>query len=276
MDTFKTYTSYQLATSELQTLLQNTVMPRPIAFASTLDTQGNPNLSPFSFFNVFSSNPPILIFSPARKGTDGTLKDTFLNIKDTQEVVINMVSKNMVEQMSLSSVAYAKGINEFEKAGFTMLPSEKVKPYRVEESPVQFECKVKDVIEMGNEPGAGNLVICEVINIHVSENAFDNKGNIDPIRLDLVGRMGGPYYIQTTSEGLFQIPKPVATIAMGIDALPEHIRTSPHLTGAELARLAGMEQLPKSTGVKPTQDDFKKAKNLISKGKIVEAYGLLY
>jgi flavin reductase (DIM6/NTAB) family NADH-FMN oxidoreductase RutF len=276
MDSYKSYLTNSLKTSDLQTILQNTVMPRPIAFASTIDKEGNPNLSPFSFFNVFSSNPPILIFSPARKGTDGSLKDTFLNAKETEEVVVNMVSKPMVEQMSLASTAYAKGVNEFEKAGFTMLPSEEVKAYRVAESPVQFECKILEIRELGVNPGAGNLVICEVLKIHISEKAYDKKGNIDPFLLDLVGRMGGPYYIKTTQEGLFQIPKPLGSIAMGVDALPEHIRTSPYLTGAELARLAGLEKLPEPTGASQTQMDFTQAKKLIAEGKIVEAFGLLH
>lgn len=272
----KSFTPNELKTSDLQTILQNTVMPRPIAFASTIDKEGNPNLSPFSFFNVFSSNPPILILSPARKGTDGSLKDTFLNAQETEEVVVNMVSKPMVEQMSLASTAYAKGVNEFEKAGFSMLASDKVKPFRVGESPAQFECKILDIKEMGKNPGAGNLVICEVLKIHISKKAYDKKGTIDPFLLDLVGRMGGPYYIKTTQEGLFQIPKPLGSIAMGIDALPEHIRTSPYLTGAELARLAGLEKLPETTGAKPIQKDFEQAKKLIATGEIVKAFGLLY
>lgn len=272
----KTFTPKNIITPELQVLLQNTVMPRPIAFASTIDKEGNANLSPFSFFNVFSSRPPILIFSPARKGLDGGLKDTCYNVKETLEVVVNLVNKAIVEQMSLSSVAYDKGINEFEKSGLTMLASETVRPFRVAESPVQFECKVKDVLEMGDTPGAGNLVICEVTKIHIADHAFDANGSIDPHLLDLVGRMGGPYYIQTTKEGLFRIPKPVSRLAMGIDALPEHIRTSEFLSGSDLARLAGLEELPSSTGKKPTKSDFKKAKQLIQEGKIVEAFEMLY
>ncbi len=272
----KSYSPKGLKTSDLQTILQNTVMPRPIAFASTIDKEGNPNLSPFSFFNAFSSNPPILIFSPARKGTDGSLKDTYFNAKETKEVVINMVSNSMVEQMSLASTAYVKGVNEFEKAGFTMLPSEEVKAYRVAESPVQFECKIIEIKELGNNPGAGNLVICEVLKIHILNEAYDEKGNIDPFLLDLVGRMGGPYYIKTTQEGLFKIPKPIGSIAMGIDALPEYIRISPYLTGTELARLAGLEKLPDPTGIQPTKENFIHAKSLIADGKIVEAFTFLY
>lgn len=272
----RTYSPDRITTPELQALLQNTVMPRPIAFASTIDKEGRPNLSPFSFFNVFSTQPPILIFSPARKGVDGALKDTYFNVKETKEVVINLVDKKIVDQMSLSSVAYDKGINEFEKSGLTMLDSETVKPFRVAESPVQFECKVKDVIEMGNTPGAGNLIICEVKKIHVADHAFDTKGSINPLKLDLVGRMGGPYYIQTTKEGLFQIPKPLSKLAIGVDSLPEHIRTSDDLSGSDLARLAGVEQLPQSTGKNPSREDFIKAKQLIQEGKILEAFGVLY
>lgn len=222
--------------------------PRPIALASTLDQQGRPNLSPFSFFNVFSSNPPVMIFSPARRVRDNTTKHTLDNAMATMEVVINVVSFDMVQQTSLSSTEYAQGVNEFEKAGFTMLPSETIKPYRVAESPVQFECKVREVVTLGQEGGAGNLVICEVLRMHISEAVIDADGNIDQHKLDLVGRAGGSYY--TRSEGsFFEIPKPLRSKGVGVDALPEEIRNSKVLTGNDLGVLANVESLPEPANV---------------------------
>ena len=179
----------EIAAGKLQGYLQSAVAPRPIAFASTLDAYGNPNLSPFSFFNVFSSNPPILIFSPARRVRDNTTKHTLINAETTKEVVINIVNYDMVQQMSLSSTEYPKGINEFDKAGFTMLPSDTVKPFRVAESPVQFECKIIEIIALGDQGGAGNLVICEVVKMHISESILDVTGQIDQHKIDLVARM---------------------------------------------------------------------------------------
>ena len=266
----------QLSVGDLQTLLQNAVAPRPIAFASTIDKEGNPNLSPFSFFNVVSSNPPILLFSPARKGENGGLKDTYYNLKEVPEVVINVVHYQMVEQMSLSSVSYAKGVNEFEKAGLTPIPSEVVKPFRVKESPVQFECEVQQIIELGEEAGAGNLILCLVKRIHVQTSILDAKGQIDPFLIDLVGRMGGPYYVRTIKEALFEIPKPLGVMAMGIDQLPEHIKHSPYLTGNELARLGGVEALPTPTGKEPKAIDFEEAKKCIEAGNILEAFRYIY
>ena len=266
----------QLSVGDLQTLLQNAVAPRPIAFASTIDKDGNPNLSPFSFFNVVSSDPPILLFSPARKGENGGLKDTYFNIKEVPEVVINMVNFDLVEQMSLSSVSYAKGVNEFEKAGLTALPSDLVRPFRVKESPVQFECVVQQVIELGTAAGAGNLMLCLVKKIHVHTSILDTNGQIDPFLIDLVGRMGGPYYVRTVKEALFQIPKPLGIMAMGIDQLPNHIKHSPYLTGNELARLGGVEALPTPTGKEPKAIDFEEAKKCIEAGNIWDAFALLY
>jgi len=268
-----------LSVNDLQTILQNSIAPRPIAFASTIDNDGNPNLSPFSFFNIFSSNPPVLIFSPARKGEQGELKDTYLNVKEIPEVVINMVNFEMVEQMSLASVAYVRGIDEFKKSGFTPLASELVRPFRVKESPVQFECDVQQIIELGSEAGAGNLIICLIKRIHLNSAILDVNGNIDPLKTDLVGRMGGSYYIRTIKKALFQIPKPIASIAMGIDVIPDHIKNSKYLTGNELARLGGLEKMPIANlekGQIPTKIDFKKAKILIKEGKIIEAFGHLY
>ncbi len=232
------------ATKEIQSILLGAVAPRPIALAGTIDKEGRPNLSPFSFFNAFSANPPVLVFSPARRGTDGTTKDTFENIKEVDEVVINVVTEDIVEQASLSSGNYPKGVNEYEKAGFTALPSESVKPFRVKESPVQFECKVMDVIELGDQGGAGNLVICRILKIHINDDILDDQGRIINEKIKLVGRMGGNDYIKAFGNSLFQIPKPVSTKGVGIDALPPEIKSSKHLTGNILARIGSLEKLP--------------------------------
>ena len=208
---------------KLQGYLQSAVGPRPIAFASTLDKNGNPNLSPFSFFNVFSSNPPVLIFSPARRVRDNTIKHTLINCEATREVVINVVNYEIVQQMSLSSTEYADGVNEFLKSGLTMLPSEVVKPFRVAESPVQFECKVNEIISLGTEGGAGNLIICEVVKLHIDESILDENGNIDQHKIDLVSRMGANWYSRS-NEGLFEIPKPLATLGIGVDQIPDFVK----------------------------------------------------
>lgn len=232
-----------LSTGRLHGYLLSAVAPRPIAFASTVDANGNPNLSPFSFFNVFSANPPILIFSPARRVRDNTVKHTLENVEATREVVINVVNYDMVHQASLSSTEYAKGINEFEKSGLTMLKSDKVKPFRVAESPVQFECKVNDIIKLGTEGGAGNLVICEVVKFHITEEVLDDDNVIIQEKLDLVSRAGGDYY-NRTKKGFFEIPKPIRNLGMGVDAIPEDIRNSMILTGNDLGMLGNVEVLP--------------------------------
>ncbi len=234
----------EISTGTLHSYLLGAVAPRPIAFASTVDAQGNINLSPFSYFNCFGANPPILIFSPARRGRDNTTKHTYENVKEVPEVVINMVSYSMVEQMSLASTEYDKGINEFVKAGLTAVDSEIVAPPRVGESLVAFECKVIEVKETGEEGGAGNLVICEVVRIHIHEEVLDESGQIDPLRLDAVGRMGGNWYCRAQGDSLFEIPKPLRTLGMGIDQLPAAIRNSEVLTGNNLARLANVERIP--------------------------------
>lgn len=220
------------------------VVPRPIAFASTIDSSGNVNLSPFSYFNCFGANPPILVFSPARRGRDNTTKHTYENVLEVDEVVINMVNFGIVEQMSLASTEYSRGVNEFLKAGLTMVPSERIRPPRVGESPISFECKVTDIQPLGEEGGAGNLVICEVLLMHVNDDILDEHGHIDPYRLDAVARLGENYYCRVTADSIFEIPKPLRTHGIGIDQLPEDIRTSPVLTGNELARLANVESLP--------------------------------
>lgn len=239
----------ELTTKKLHGLLLSAVAPRPIAFASTLDAKGNPNLSPFSFFNVFSANPPILIFSPARRVRDNTLKHTLENAETTKEVVINVVNYDLVQQMSLSSTEYPEGVNEFEKAGLDMLPSDIVKPFRVAESPVQFECKVNEIIKLGTEGGAGNLVICEVVKLHVSKDVLNENETINQEKLDLVARAGGSYYSRA-NKGFFEIPKPLTTLGIGVDSMPEHVRNSMILTGNDLGMLGNVETLPRKDEVK--------------------------
>jgi flavin reductase (DIM6/NTAB) family NADH-FMN oxidoreductase RutF len=238
----------ELPQPKLHQYLLGAIGPRPIAFASTLDAEGRPNLAPYSFFNVFSSNPPILIFSPARRGRDNTTKHTLENALVTKECVINIVNYAMVEQMSLASTEYPEGVSEFTKTGLTPIASEVVKPFRVKEAPVQFECKINDVVALGTQGGAGNLVICEVVRIHVSEDILDEEGRISPVRIDQVARMGGHFYTRA-NQGLFQLPQPMTQIGMGFDKMPEDVRTSQVLTGNELAQLAGVEALPNETEV---------------------------
>ena len=234
-----------VSVGKLHQYLLGAIGPRPIAFASTIDEEGKPNLSPFSFFNVFGANPPILIFSPARRGRDNTTKHTFENAKKVDEVVINIVNYDIVQQMSLSSTEYGEGVNEFEKAGLTMLKSDLVKPFRVAESPVQFECKIKDVIETGTEGGAGNLVICHVVKMHVKEEVLDDNGFIDQHKIDQVARMGGNWYTRA-KMGMFEVPKPLSTLGIGVDAMPEEVRTSEVLTGNDLGKLGNVEALPEN------------------------------
>lgn len=239
----------EIPTAKLHAYLLGAVGPRPIALASTVDEQGRPNLSPFSFFNVFSSNPPVLIFAPNRRVRDNTNKDTYANVKAVPEVVINVVSWDMVQQVSLSSSEYGKGVNEFEKAGFTMLASEQVRPFRVAESPVQFECSVRSVIELGDKGGAGNLILCEVLRMHVQEDLLDEQGQIDQFRIDLVSRMGGNWYSRARN-GLFEVPKPLSTPGIGVDVMPEEVRRSDVLTGNDLGMLGNVPAFPSEEEVK--------------------------
>lgn len=234
---------------KLHGYLLGAIGPRPIAFASTIDGNGVPNLAPFSFFNVFSANPPIMVFSPARSGRTNTTKDTYNNVKNHPECVINVVTHDIVHQMSLASSPYSPGIDEFEKAGFTKLESEVVKPFRVAESPVQFECKVNEVIELGQEGGAGNLVIAEVVKIHINENVLDEDGKIDQRKIDLVARMGGNWYCHAAGDALFEISKPITTCGIGFDQIPEDILGSSILSGNDLGQLANVEKLPDETAV---------------------------
>jgi flavin reductase (DIM6/NTAB) family NADH-FMN oxidoreductase RutF len=279
-----------LSAAKTQGYLQAAVGPRPIAFASTIDEKGTPNLSPFSFFNVFSANPPILVFSPARRVRDNTVKHTLVNCQNQKEVVINVVTYDIVQQMSLSSTEYPEGVNEFLKAGLTMLPSEKIKPPRVAESPVQFECVVNEIIPLGSEGGAGNLIICEVVQIHLHESILREDQNIDQQKLDLVSRMGGNWYSRA-NQGLFEIPKPLTTLGIGVDAIPDFIRNSKVFDGNDLGLLGNVESLPSEEeiaifvtqnisvkGVLSAADELKihhKAKEYLSRQDALSAWKVL-
>ncbi|MGY6560440.1 MAG: flavin reductase family protein [Nitritalea sp.] len=234
----------QVSTAELHGYLLGAVAPRPIAFASTIDKEGQVNLSPFSFFNVFGSNPPILVFSPARRVRDNTTKHSLDNVQEVPEVTINIVNFATVEQMSLASTEYAKGVNEFVKAGLTPAPSLKVKPPRVQEAPASFECKVIDILPYGDQGGSGTLVVCQVVMAHIDEAILGDDGQIDPFKLDAVSRMGGNWYCRANGAALFEIPKPLRNKGVGVDALPETIRRSHVLSGNNLARLGNVEALP--------------------------------
>lgn len=275
--------------NKLQGYLQGTVSPRPIAFVSSIDKEGNVNLSPFSFFNMFSMNPPILVFSPSRRVRDNTTKHTLQNVLDVPEVVINIVTYSMVQQASLASVEFPKGVNEFYKAGFTEVPSLKVKPPRVSESPVSFECKVNQVISLGSEGGAGNLVVCEVILAHVKEEVFDASGKIDPNKLDAVARMGGDYYCRANGENIFTVPKPTDKVSIGVDQIPSTIRNSTVLTGNDLGILGSALSLPDNQTLKlfkssPEYQSLTKqdkesihalAKQHLREGRVEEAWKIL-
>lgn len=232
-----------IETAKLQGYLQGSVGPRPIAFASTVDENGNPNVSPFSFFNVFSANPPILVFSPARRVRDNSIKHTLINCEATREVVINVVNFDMVQQTSLASTEYANGVDEFVKSGLTAVPSDIVKPFRVKESPVQFECKVNQIIPLGSEGGAGNLVLCEVVRIHIDESILDENGAIDQYKIDLVSRLGGNWYSRS-NQGLFEVPKPLSTLGIGVDSIPKYVKESAVFNGNDLGKLGNIEALP--------------------------------
>ncbi|WP_289061819.1 flavin reductase family protein [uncultured Zobellia sp.] len=255
-----------VSTAQLHGYLLGAVGPRPIAFASTVDEKGHPNLSPFSFFNVFSANPPVLIFSPARRVRDNTTKHTLQNVLLTMEVVVNIVNYDMVQQMSLSSTEYGKDVNEFEKAGLTMVPSDVVKPYRVAESPVQFECKVTKVEALGREGGAGNLIFAEVVKVHIDPDVLDENGAIDQRKIDQVARMGGNWYSRA-NLGLFEVPKPLSTLGIGIDNIPEHIRTSSVLTGNDLGMLGNVEEVPDQNAVQEFVSAHVEIRSLISGGE---------
>ena len=253
----------KVSTAELHGYLLGSVGPRPIAFASTVDKAGKPNLSPFSFFNVFSANPPVMIFSPARRVRNNTIKHTLENVLETKEVVINIVNYDIVQQMSLSSTEYLKGENEFKKAGLTMLKSEMVKPFRVAESPVQFECKVTKVEALGKEGGAGNLIFAEVLMIHVNTELLDRNGQIDQHKIDQVARMGGNWYTRANA-GMFEVPKPLSTLGIGVDKIPDTIRFSKVLTGNDLGMLGNIESIPDAESVKIFLDENIEVRSVLS------------
>ncbi len=283
----------QIKTAELHSYLLGAIAPRPICFASTVDKDGKPNLSPFSFFNVFGSNPTTLIFSPARRVRDNTTKHTLENIIETREVVINVVNYAMVQQASLSSCEYPKGMDEFEKSGFTKLVSEKIKPSRVAESPVQMECKVRDIIMTGSEGGAANLIVCEVLVMHINDAVLNEKKQIDPQKIDLVARMGADFYCRASGPAVFEVAKPNTQLGIGVDALPETIRKSNILTGNNLGQLANVHEVPfvdpvfnddklkniiQYYSINPSDMDIelhRYARELLEAGKVYEAWQVL-
>jgi flavin reductase (DIM6/NTAB) family NADH-FMN oxidoreductase RutF len=267
-------------TAGLYKYLSAAVTPRPIAFVSTIDKDGNKNLSPFSFFNVFSVNPPILVFSPVRRVRNNTSKHTLDNVKEVKECVISLVNEDIAQQVSLASCDFDAETNEFEKAGFTEVKSDLVIPSRIKESPVNFECKVNEVITLGEEGGAGSLVLCEVLKMHIDESILDENGDIDPFKLNIVSRLGANWYGKTTKESLYEIAKPISRMGMGIDNLPEQIRNSEILTGNELAILASAENIPEKKEFslrdkKSTTEKHILAKELLSQEKAGDAWQIL-
>ncbi len=283
-------TPKELTPVQVQAYLQAAVGPRPIALASTIDEDGNANLSPFSFFNIFSSNPPILIFSPARRVRNNTIKHTLINAEATKEVVINIVNYDIVQQISLASTEYGDGVDEFVKAGLTKVKSDVVKPYRVSESPVQLECKVNQIVPLGTEGGAGNLVICEVVKIHIHEHILNENGAIDQAKIDLVARMGGNWYTRANA-GMFEVEKPLTTLGIGVDSVPDEIKKSDIFVGNDLGKLGNIEHIPTIEEVSAflnenqeikillesnnTEEIYKKAKELLDNDKVLDAWKII-
>ncbi|WP_397302688.1 MULTISPECIES: flavin reductase family protein [Nonlabens] len=272
-------------TAHLHSVMLGAVQPRPIAFASTIDEDGNVNLSPYSFFNVFSANPPIMIFSPARRVRDNSIKHTLINARATGEVVINIVNYDIVQQMSLSSTEYGADVDEFVKSGLTAVASDMIAPPRVAESPVQFECKVKEIVELGQEGGAGNLIICEVVMVHVNDKVLDEDGKIDQVKIDTVARMGGNWYCRS-KDAMFEVPKPLATLGVGVDALPDHARNSTILTGNDLGKLGNIEAIPdresviayakaEKLSILDNKEKHIRAQELILEGNIIDAWKII-
>ncbi|MDX1942378.1 MAG: flavin reductase family protein [Saprospiraceae bacterium] len=244
-----------IPTADFHQYLLGAVAPRPIAFASTLDKNGLPNLAPYSFFNCFSSNPPILVFSSNRKVADNTTKDTLQNVIETGEVVINVVTYNIVRQAAIASIEYPPEVSEFEKAGFTPITSELIKPFRVKESPIHMECKVNQIIPLGEQGGAGHLIICEILQMHIDEAILDEKGRIDPHKIDLMGRMGRAFYVRASGEAVHTIFQPYNVLGIGFDQLPQGIRHSKILTGNDLGQLAALTAAPTMESVLDLKND---------------------
>lgn len=280
----------ELTPVQVQAYLQAAVGPRPIALASTMDENGVSNLSPFSFFNIFSSNPPILIFSPARRVRNNTIKHTLMNADATKEVVINIVNYDIVQQISLASTEYGDGIDEFVKAGLTKIASDVVKPFRVAESPVQLECVVNQIVPLGTEGGAGNLVICEVVKIHIQESILNDAGGIDQAKIDLVARMGGNWYTRANA-GMFEVEKPLTTLGIGVDSVPEEVKKNNIFVGNDLGKLGNIEHVPTNEEIAIFLDDnqlikelvandqteelYKKAKELLDNDKVLDAWKII-
>lgn len=251
-------------TKDLHQYLLGAVAPRPIAFASTVDEAGRTNLAPYSFFNCFSSNPPILVFSSNRRVSNNTTKDTLYNIEQTGEVVINVVNYSIVRQMALTSVDYPQEVSEFEKSGLTPIASDLVKPFRVKESPAQMECKVQQIIPLGEEGGAGHLIICKVVRMHLHEAVLDENGKINPHKMDLMGRMGRAFYVRASGEAIHKVFQPFNVMGMGFDQLPAHIRNSEVLTGNNLGMLASLPTAPDKTAALALKEEEAVAKALSS------------
>jgi flavin reductase (DIM6/NTAB) family NADH-FMN oxidoreductase RutF len=258
-----------IAVKDLHQFMVGAVSPRPIAWASTMDEDGNPNLAPYSFFNAFSSNPPIIVFSSNRRVSNNTTKDTLYNIEKTGEVVINMVNYDLVRQMAVTGVEFPKGINEFEKAGLTMLESEVVKPFRVKESPVHFECKVDKIVPLGDSGGAGHLIICNIVRIHIAEHVVDEHNRINPHKLDLVGRLGRAYYTRVNGDSIFTVAQSQTDIVMGFDALPISIKESKILTGNNLGQLSGLIQFPEKENIDLLQVNDTRIQQILAEGENV-------
>lgn len=281
----KTIITQNLPITEQYTYLISTIAPRPIALVSTIDKNAKPNLAPFSYFNIFGVNPPIIAFSAALSGKTALPKDTLQNLREIPEAVINLVNYNMLHATSLASVAYPHGVNEFTKAGFTAIPSHQIRPPRVAESPIQLECHVLNIIPLGQQGGAGNLILCHVDRIHIAEHILTTDGKINHLALDLVARAGGNYYCRMNENSMFEVPKPIHSLAIGVDALPQNIRHSPILTGNDLAQLASIEQLPTTQELEhltvpnhsknnPTQQHTI-AQQLLAKGEKMKAWKVL-
>jgi len=268
----------ETSTRDLHQFLLGSVSPRPIAFVSTVDEEGNHNLAPYSFFNAFSSNPPLLVFSSNRRVRDNTTKDTLSNVVNTKEAVINVVSHSIVRNMTISSVEFPSEVSEFAKSGLTPVASEKVKPPRVLESPVNMECKVNEIITLGEMGGAGHLIICEVVLMHINEDVIDDNNRIDPHKIDLMGRMGRSYYVRASGANVYPIVQAVTPVVIGYDGLPEAIRTSTQLTAHDVAILASAAALPSVEEIDAAilnGDPIEEAQKYIAQGKKQKALALL-